>query len=145
MSEHSHLVLETLQKGYRFRARTRDGLDTVIDTGADKVAANPVQLLLHAIGACTAMDVIGILRKKRQDVTGYEVLLEGDRRTEHPKSYTAIRIMHRVRGRGLSLAALEDAVHLSETKYCTVHNSLDPRIVITTRCEVLEEGAEAKA
>jgi len=79
-----------------------------------------------AIAGCMAMDVISILRKKRQAVTGYDIAISGERRTEHPKAYTRIEIVHRVSGRDVSLKAVEEAVELSRTKYCSVQSSIHP-------------------
>jgi putative redox protein len=86
------------------------------------------------------MDVIGILRKKRQDVTGYEVLLTGERRDEHPRAFTRIEIVHRVRGRNLSGAAIEEAMRLSDTKYCSVYATLAPSVELVTRYEIVPEA-----
>ena len=143
MANTTHLTLETLTEGLRFRARSGKGFETVLDSGPGMIATDPVDTLVAALGACHAMDVISILRKKRQDVTGYEVTVTAERRTEHPKSILAVAMVHRVRGRGVSPAALDEAVRLSEEKYCSVHHSLRPDIVYTTRCEVVEEGAAA--
>ena len=141
MANQSTLKLETIEAGLRFRARSGKGFELVLDSGEGRIASDPMETLLAVVGGCTAMDVISIMRKKRQHVTAYEVLLHGERRTEHPRAYTRIETIHRMTGRGLSLAALEECVHLSETKYCSVHASLDPRIEIVTRCEVLEAPA----
>jgi putative redox protein len=139
----THLTLETLAHGLRFRARTGKGFDLVLDSGEGSIAADPVEATLSALGACHAMDVISILRKKRLDVTGYEVVLSGERRTEHPRAFLSIEVVHRVRGRGVPLAAVEEAARLSDEKYCSVHHSMHPGIVYTSRCEVVEETTGA--
>jgi putative redox protein len=113
MSKQSHLTLETVPQGLRFRARTGDGFESTLDSGAGRVAADPVETLLHALGGCLAMDVISLLRKRRQEVAGYEVILTGERRAEHPKSFTSIEVLHRVSGRAVSRAAVEESVRLS--------------------------------
>ncbi|HTO91939.1 MAG TPA: OsmC family protein [Candidatus Sulfotelmatobacter sp.] len=141
MTNTSTLRLETVASGLRFRAHSGKGFELVLDSGEGRIAADPMESLLAAIGACTAMDVISIMRKKRQQVTAYEVSLTGERRTEHPRSYTRIETVHRMTGTGLSLAALEESVRLSETRYCSVHASLDPAIEKVTRCEVIEAVA----
>jgi putative redox protein len=138
MPNQSHLTLETVPEGLRMRARVDAGFETVVDSGQGRVAASPVETLLTAIGSCLAMDVISILRKKRQEVTGYEVIVNGDRRTEHPRSFTRIRVLHRVTGRGVSAAAVEDAVRLSVERYCSVYYTLDPAVPIDQTVEVLE-------
>ena len=125
--------------GLRFVARI-GAVRVVLDNGPDAQGPTPMDALLGVLGACTAMDVISILRKKRQAVTGYEVLVSGERRMgEHPRVYTRIEIVHRVRGRGVSPAAVEEAVRLSDTRYCPVHAMLEPAVTITSRYEIDEE------
>ncbi len=132
--------LETVAgTGMRFGARMGD-FTLGLDTGPEATAPTPMDVVLAALGGCTAMDVIGILRKKRQQVTGYDVEVIGERRmNEHPKLYTKIEIVHRVRGRNLSPAAVEEAVRLSDTKYCSVHAMLHHGVPITSRFEIVPE------
>jgi putative redox protein len=93
-----------------------------------------------ALGGCTAMDVISILRKKRQPVTGYEVEVFAERRTDqHPRIFTRMEIIHRVRGRGINPATVAEAIELSDTKYCAVHAMLEHTVAITSRFEITEE------
>jgi putative redox protein len=132
------LALETVESGLRLRITTPNGLSAKLDSGAGAIAPNPVQMLLASTAACVAMDVISILRKKREAVTAYEIEASGERRDEHPRALTSIDIVHRVRGRGVSLASVEDAVRLSSTKYCSVTHSLDPRIPVTHTIEISE-------
>jgi putative redox protein len=134
------LVLETVEgRGLRFRARVGGGQEMVLDSGPGRSALNPVEALLASLGGCEGMDVIEILRKKRQQVTGYEVALIGERRAEHPRSYTRIELVHRLRGRDLSPAAVEEAIRLSQTKYCSVHASLGKEIEIVSRYEIVPD------
>jgi putative redox protein len=132
--------LETVEgTGMRFGA-TMGEYPMTLDTGPTAVAPTPMDVLLAALGGCTGMDVIGILRKKRQEVTGYEVVVTGERRmNEHPKLYTKIEIVHRVRGHNLSPVAVEEAIRLSDTKYCSVHAMLHHGVPITSRFEILPE------
>jgi putative redox protein len=136
---HSTLTLETVTSGIRFRARSGKGFEMVFDSGPGRIAIDPVETLLAAVGTCTAMDVISIMRKKRQKVTAYKVFLTGLRRAEHPRAYVKIETVHRLTGKGLNLAALEECVRLSETKYCSVHASMNHDIEFVTRCEVVED------
>ncbi|MGH7725420.1 MAG: OsmC family protein [Candidatus Eiseniibacteriota bacterium] len=124
------------ETGLLFRAETDNGFSFVIDSGEGAVAAGPVDLLIASLGACGAMDVIGILKKKRQQVTAYAVDLVGERREEHPRAFTKIEIVHRLTGRNLSPAAIEEAIRLSDTKYCSVQASLMPQVEITSRYEI---------
>ena len=136
MSNTAHLELETLETGLRFSVTTGSGQASLLDSGEGMQAPNPIEMLLASLAGCHAMDVISILRKKRQQVTSYSVEAEGDRRAEHPKSFTRIRIVHRFHGRDLSPAAIEDAIRLTETRYCSVHFSLDPGIEVSNRYEI---------
>ena len=128
--------------GIRFSVRTGK-VTWTMDSGPDVADPSPVQALLAAAGACSAMDVIEILRKKRLHVTRYEVEVEGDRRTEHPRSFTHIRIVHRLHGTALNERAVEEAIRLSEDKYCTVIASLRPTVTVTSRYEIRSEGEAA--
>jgi putative redox protein len=102
-------------------------------------AATPMELLLLALGSCTGVDVISILRKKRERVTGYHVEVRGERRAEHPRSYTRIEVRHVLRGRGLSERAVAQAIELSDTKYCSVAATLRPAAEIVTSYEIVED------
>ena len=138
MTSQGTLRLQTVTgTGLRFEARL--GRHTVVfDSGPESEAASPVLHLLGSIAACGAMDVISILRKKRLEVTGYDVEVTGERSESHPKRFTAVTIVHRVAGRGVPLEALEEAVRLSATRYCSVRATLDPAMPVTDRCEVVE-------
>jgi len=116
----------------------------VFDTnGERKSAPTPVEMLLSAIGACTGADVVSILGKKRQKITGYRNEVSGERREEHPRSFQQIHIHHIVRGHGVSEAAVAQAVELSDTKYCSVAASVRPAAHITSSFEIIEEPASA--
>ena len=126
MANTAVLTLETLASGLRFAALAGSGHRAVLDSGPGMSAPSPIEALLIAVGGCTGMDVISLLRKKRQQVTGYDLELRGERHETHPRTFTRIEIVHRVRGFALSEAALADAVRLSAEKYCSVRLSLDP-------------------
>ncbi len=96
----------------------------------------PLELLLVGLAGCTAMDVISILKKKKQDVTGFEVAVEGVQAAEHPKYFTEITVVYRVTGRNIDPAAVERAVELSETKYCPASDMLRAKAAITHRIEI---------
>ena len=136
------LELVNAGSGLRFEARAGSGARTALDSGPARSEPSPVDALLRALGGCEAMDDISILRKKRQEVTGYEVTLTGHRRDEHPKSFTRIEIVHRLRGHALSEPAVEEAVRLSHEKYCSVRHSLDPAIEVVQRWELTEDAPD---
>ena len=102
-------------------------------------APSPMELLLVSLGGCTGADVVSILQKKRQKVTGYEIEVVGQRREEHPRIYTDIEITHKVRGVGIDPKAVAHAVELSESKYCSVSAMLGSAAKITSRVEVTDE------
>jgi putative redox protein len=115
-----------------------------IVTGFSKKADNspsPMELVLLAVGGCTGADVVSILAKKRQRVTGYEIEVRFERRAEHPRVYTSIEMLHRIRGRSVDPRAVARAIELSETKYCSVSAMLRPGVAITSRYEVVEDEA----
>jgi putative redox protein len=101
---------------------------------------SPMELLLLGLGGCTAMDVIALLRKMRQEVTDYRVEVEGERRDEHPQIYTRIRVVHVVRGRNLDPKAVARAVELSETRYCPASAMLAASTALTHEFRLEAEG-----
>ena len=101
-------------------------------------AASPMELLLVAVGGCTAADVVDILRKKREHLTDYRVEVHGERREEHPKSFRRIEIRHILTGRGLSEKSVAHAIQLSDEKYCGVAATLRPTAEIVTSYEIHE-------
>jgi putative redox protein len=123
-----------------FVAITPSGHAQVLDTDHGRAsAATPVELLLIALGACTAVDVVSILKKKRERVTDYRVEVRGTRREEHPRAFTRMEVRHIVRGRNVSEKAVASAVELSETKYCSVAATLRPAVEIVTSYEIIED------
>ena len=104
----------------QFVATSGTGHHILIDDAAGSTGAKPIELVAIALAGCTAFDVIGILRKKRQQVTGYEVTVEAEQTPDPPQVFTKVRIHHIVTGAGIAEHALRDAIHLSETKYCSV-------------------------
>jgi putative redox protein len=102
-------------------------------------AATPVELLLLAIGGRMASDVVGILRKKREQVTDYCVELSGERRSDFPRSFKSIRMYRIILGRNVSEAPGEQAIRLSDTKYCSVAAALRSVAAISVTFEILEE------
>jgi len=93
-------------------------LGTSPDLGGDNDGSRPMELLAIGLAGCTAMDVISILQKKKQEVTGFEVQVHADRAEEHPHVFTKIIIEYIVSGRNVERAAVERAVQLSAEKYC---------------------------
>ena len=116
----------------------------VIETDSARASAvTPMEMLLLALGGCTAVDVISILHKKRERVTGYHVEVSGERREEHPRKYTRLVVRHVVRGHNVSEKAVRQAVELSEEKYCSVAATLRPAAEIVSSYEIVEEDGGA--
>lgn len=106
----------------------------VMDTAAEKTASTPMELVLIALCGCTASDVVGILRKKREPFTALEVRAKAERADGHPAVYTSIHLTYVVRGE-VSKKAMEDAVRLSKDKYCSVSAMLEKTAKITCTIE----------
>src|SRR5947207_10891645 len=95
-----------------------------MDTAAEKTANTPMELVLIALCGCTASDVVGILRKKREPFTHLEVTATGERASGYPAVYTEITITYRISGK-VSHKSVEDAVKLSKERYCSVSAMLE--------------------
>ena len=122
---------------------TPSGHAQAIETDSDRAsAATPMELLLIALGSCTGVDVISILKKKRQHVTDYRIEVRGERREDFPRSYTRLYVKHIVRGRDISETAVAQAIELSDTKYCSVAATLRGSAEIVTSYQIVEEDKE---
>ena len=108
----------------------------VMDAGAEKTANSPMELVLLALCGCTASDVVGILRKKREPFTGLEIAARGERADGYPSVYTSIHLTYRVHG-AVSEKSMADAVRLSKEKYCSVSAMLEKAAKITYTLEHL--------
>ena len=106
----------------------------VMDTAKEKTANTPMELVLIALCGCTASDVVGILRKKREPFTALEVHARAERFDGYPAVYTEIRLTYRVTG-SVAKKAMEDAVELSKEKYCSVSAMLEKTAKITYTIE----------
>jgi putative redox protein len=120
----------------RFIAQASSGHALAVDAGSEKTASSPVELVLIGLCACTASDVVGILRKKREPFTGLEVRATAERAETFPKIFTSIRLVYRVGG-DVTHKAMEDAVRLSKEKYCSVSAMLEKTARIEFEIEYL--------
>jgi putative redox protein len=109
----------------------------VMDTASEKTANTPMELVLIALCGCTASDVVGILKKKREPFTSLEVSAEGERADGYPAVYTEIRLQYRVTGK-VSAKAMEDAVRLSKEKYCSVSAMLQKTAKVEYQIEIVD-------
>jgi putative redox protein len=138
-------VTATLEgDGLRIVARTGGGHLVVMDDAAGDTAPRPAELLLVAQAGCTAMDVVSILRKKRQTIEHYEVRVAGQQReASHPHVFERILIIHAVEGE-VSPEALRRAIELSATKYCTVGANLASGVAEIRHAFVIRDATGEK-
>ena len=123
-----------------FIGTTPSGHSVLFDTNSQRsLASSPVEILLVALGSCTAVDVVSILQKKRQKVSNYLIEVTGERRDEYPRKYTRMTVHHILTGSNLSPKAVSQAIELSETKYCSVAATLRPTVEIQSTFEIIEE------
>ena len=129
--------------GMTFLAETGSGhvaaMDGAPDGGGQNLAPRPMEMVLVGTGGCTAYDVVVILKKSGQPVTGCEVKLTSERAATDPKVFTKIHIQFTVRGRGLKRNVVEHAIRLSHDKYCSASIMLGKTAEITTGFEIVED------
>lgn len=134
----------TWQGGMQFEGTSDSGHTLVLDSAPEVGGANngfrPMELMAISLAGCTAMDVISILRKKRQEITSFEVIVEAPRAQEHPHVFTAMEITYVLRGKGIDPAAVERAMQLSEDKYCPAQAMLRKAAPISLKYEIIEEA-----
>ncbi len=134
----------SLRGGMHFEGLTSAGpeyaihLDAEPEHGGQEMGSRPLDLMLVSLAGCTGMDVISILRKKQQAVTGLDIHVHGERADDHPKVFTHIRIRYVVTGRGVQPEAVARAIELSITRYCPAAGLLRQVVPIETDYEVLE-------
>lgn len=136
-------VAVTWVQGEQFVASGGGGHSIVLDAPGGRATwqgFKPSELLLAALGGCTAVDVVDILRKKRQRVSGLRVSVRGEQREEYPRAFERIALHYEVRGRAITEAAVEHAIALSEEKYCSVAATLRGVATITTSFSIVEDG-----
>ncbi|HOT23866.1 MAG TPA: OsmC family protein [Thermoleophilia bacterium] len=124
-------------EGLRFEGVTPNGrVDLASGLEPEGSGIRPMELLAVALGGCTAMDVLSILQKMRQPVEAFSVEVSGERAEEHPRRYTSLEVVYRLRG-DLDEAKVARAIELSETRYCSVEATLRPAVPITSRFEIV--------
>ncbi|MBI5331403.1 MAG: OsmC family protein [Betaproteobacteria bacterium] len=128
-----------------FMAESGSGHAMIMDgspeIGGRNMGPRPMELLLMGAGGCTSVDVVMILQKSRQDVTGCEVDISSERAEENPKVFTRIHMHFTVTGRGLKPETVERAIKLSAEKYCSASIMLGKTAAITHDFEIIEAGA----
>lgn len=112
-------------------------IDTSPERGGQDKGSRPMELILIALGSCTAMDVISIMHKKRQNLRGLEIKIDGVRSEEHPKIYKEIHVHYIFKGKNLSEEACKRSIELSQEKYCSVSAMLSKVALIKYTWEIL--------
>ena len=135
-----HIAIRWID-GKEFQATTESGHTVTTDAkevyGGKNHGPSPMELLLACLGNCTGISVIDILLKKRQNVSGFELRVEGITSDMHPKVYTDIGIVYILHGNNISPKAVEDAIQLSKEKYCGISDMLGKSARIKTRFEII--------
>ena len=135
--------------GMTFLAETGSGhlltMDGAPDGGGRNLAPRPMEVVLAGTGGCTAYDVVLILRKSGQDITGCDATLKSVRAEKDPKVFTSIHFHFTVRGRNLKANLVERAIKLSHEKYCSASIMLEKTAAITHSFEIIEDGPSASA
>jgi putative redox protein len=143
MSDDRKKITLEWKGNFRFEAKTPHGLTVNFDApkkyGGDETSPSPMETLLACLAGCTSFDVVNILKKKRQDLSGYWVEVEGERRDEPPEVFTKIQIKYKIKGKNVSEEAVERAIQLSNEKYCSVGAMLKKTAEVTTSYEIIQE------
>lgn len=127
----------------QFVARTGTGHHLLLDDDAGGTGPKPIESVAAAMAGCTAFDVITVLRQKySQQVTAYEVRVEADQAERPPQVFTAVRVRHIVSGHDIDPRAVEEAIQLSESKYCSVEAMLRHTATFETTYEIVPESGK---
>lgn len=114
-------------------------MDGSVEAGGRNIGIRPMEMMLLGLGGCTAFDIVMILERMREKVTGLDIGLEGERATEDPKVFTHVKLIYKVKGRKLKPANVERAVKLSAEKYCSASAMFGHTAVIEHAFEIIEE------
>jgi putative redox protein len=129
--------------GLQFVGPASSGHAIVMDgdpeVGGNNTAPRPMELLLLGLGGCSGMDVVSILRKKRQDITGLEINVKGEQADTFPKKFIDIDLELVVKGKNISEDAVKRSIELSINKYCSVKASLEGSARVRSSYKIIEE------
>lgn len=129
----------TWTDGFQFVGRSGDGPAVIMDSTDAKSGPTPMQMLLMGVAGCTGMDVVLIMKKKRSDLRRFEILISGEQTEEHPKRFTRMHIEYLLYGTGIKPSAVEQAIQLSEEKYCSASASVNAEVTSSYRIIEPEE------
>ncbi len=131
--------IQWLPGGMTFIGTDSTNHSVVLSTTAEGVGMKPSDLLLVAVGSCTAVDVVSILEKKRTPLSSLEISVSAEQQEEPPWTYRKVHIHYKLRGLKLTEKAVEQAIQLSEEKYCSVSATIRGEAEITTSFEILTD------
>ncbi len=129
-------------KGGQFIGIDSTNHSVVLSTVAEGIGIKPSDLLLIAIGACTAVDVVDILRKKRTPPASLDIQVSGEQNTDPPWAFTSIHMKYILKGKGLTEKNVAQAIELAEEKYCSVSATVKGVAKVSTSFEILSEDAD---
>ena len=136
------MVLNWLEN-YRFTAKNEKGLSVNFDAprqfGGEETALSPMENVLASLAACSSFHVTTILKKKRQNFSGYSVEIEAERRDEPPRIFTNIHIKYFIKGKNINKEAVESSIRIAEEKYCSVGGMLKNTAKITSSYQIIDE------
>ena len=137
-------VRAKLETGMRFEVETGSGhhilLDAAEHNGGQNAGPQPMEMLLVSLASCAAMDIISILRKKRQDISAYEVRVWGGRTEEYPRVFVEITVEHIFLGQNIQPEAVKRAIELTEERYCGASAMLGKTATLTHTFRIIETG-----
>jgi putative redox protein len=137
-------VRATLETGMRFDVETGSGHHVILDVadhdGGHDSGPSPMEMLLVGLAGCAGMDIIAILRKKRQEITGYKLRVHGSRAEKHPKVFLEITVEHFFTGHNIRPDAVERAIELTEDRYCGASAMLSKTARINHSYHIIEES-----
>ena len=143
-------VVAQLQQDVRFAIDTGSGHTVMVDMlddlapGITGAGSSPMELLLVALAGCTGISVLSILRKRKQDITSYELRVHGKRASQHPKVFTTITVEHVFTGRMLEAKWVERAIALAEERYCGVEAMLGKTATITHTYTIIDKSGTSE-
>ena len=132
------VIRSSWSRGTQFHTVDREGNRVTTDAKVGEGDFSPADLLLAALAGCTGVNVVGILRKQRQRIAGLTMTVSGEQADDWPRQFVSIHTEYLITGESIKAAAVERAIELSETKYCTVSNSLHPDCAQTSSYRLLE-------